>query len=76
MQENKKSHFLQSPEWAKVKTEWKNEFKSLYETLISFRFTSTEEMKIDIVPITSKAIVVLKTILRLKDYFTHVMART
>ena len=23
---NNKSHFLQSPEWAKVKTEWKNEF--------------------------------------------------
>ena len=23
---NEKSHFLQSPEWAKVKTEWKNEF--------------------------------------------------
>ena len=26
LEENKKSHFLQSPEWAKVKTEWKNEF--------------------------------------------------
>ena len=26
LQENKKSHFLQSPEWAKVKTEWRNEF--------------------------------------------------
>ena len=26
LQTNKKTHFLQSPEWAKVKTEWKNEF--------------------------------------------------
>ncbi len=26
LQENKKTHFLQSPEWANVKTEWKNEF--------------------------------------------------
>lgn len=25
LETNKKSHFLQSPEWAKVKTEWKNE---------------------------------------------------
>ena len=25
LEENKKSHFLQSPEWAKVKTEWKHE---------------------------------------------------
>ena len=26
LEENKKSHFLQSPEWAKVKTEWEHEF--------------------------------------------------
>ena len=25
LETNKKSHFLQSPEWAKVKTDWKNE---------------------------------------------------
>ena len=25
LETNKKSHFLQSPEWAKVKTDWENE---------------------------------------------------
>ena len=26
LQNNPKTNFMQSPEWAKVKTEWKNEF--------------------------------------------------
>ena len=26
IEQNKRAHFLQSPEWAKVKTEWENEF--------------------------------------------------
>ena len=26
LNENPKTNFLQSPEWAKVKTEWENEF--------------------------------------------------